>query len=174
MFCQYCGANILVGQQCCTVKKELSFSEYRELTTQKRSNIALPSLFKKKKKGDKRFADKALITIKEMLTKNGNLNPRSGFSIPLECNTNDNAFTIKKNGHEKMKRYSPNFDCEIEGCKLVYKSGDYIQFIPGTKEPFSLRRYKEDSGLAYSRITLYLQKYDDDEDDFDFPSAFER
>ena len=65
-------------------------------------------------KADKRFTDKTFITIKEMLVKDDStLNPRSGFSIPLECNINDGVYTVKTNAYEKIKRYRPQFSCEL-------------------------------------------------------------
>lgn len=39
---------------------------------------------------------------------------------------------------------------------MVYKDGSDVDVIPGTDKPFSLRRYKEESGFGYARINLFL------------------
>ena len=60
---------------------------------------------------------------------------------------------------------------------LAFKDGSEVKHIPGVgpKELFTLKRYKEESGFGYARITLYLlpegdifedlQRYVDEEDD---------
>ena len=60
---------------------------------------------------------------------------------------------------------------------LAFKDGSEVKHIPGVgpKELFTLRRYKEESGFGYARITLYLlpegdifedlRRYVDEEDD---------
>ncbi|XP_065069521.1 uncharacterized protein LOC135694631 [Rhopilema esculentum] len=41
--------------------------------------------------------------------------------------------------------------------KLAYKDGSEVVNVPGTEEPFSLKRFKEESGFNDARIALYLQ-----------------
>ena len=40
--------------------------------------------------------------------------------------------------------------------KLCFPDGSEVSTLPGTKEPFTLEKYKEDLGKTYTRITLYL------------------
>ena len=45
---------------------------------------------------------------------------------------------------------------EEEGYQLLYESGKDAQFLPGTTEFFSLKRYREEIGKDYKSIVLYL------------------
>ena len=182
LFCGKCGAKC--GEQ----RKNMSFQEFQSITSLKRkdssnssnSNSSSSSRFKSKKNTDKRFTDESIITIKEMLCKDGKLNPRSGFSIPLQVKVDADALHVKRAAYEKMSRYCPDFSCsDISDCKLVYESGEVVRYIPGTCDPFTLRKFKADSGLSYSRIILYLQVYENFKDledigdfnDLDLPPA---
>ena len=70
---------------------------------------------------------------------------------------------------EKFGRYNRN---EFEGkgildCKLVYKNGERIKYIPGTTTDFTIKLYKENLGTGYNSIVIYLLKYklkDEEED----------
>ena len=56
----------------------------------------------------------------------------------------------------KMKHAACNERFCAGEYRLVYKDGSDVDVIPGTDEPFSLRRYKEESGFGYARINLFL------------------
>lgn len=45
--------------------------------------------------------------------------------------------------------------------KLCFPDGGGVTTLPGTKEPFTLEKYKEDLGKTYARITLFLGPLDD-------------
>ena len=51
---------------------------------------------------------------------------------------------------------------------LVYEDGHIVDCLPGTNEPFSLKRYHEESGIDYNHINLFLcttedhNKFDED------------
>ena len=49
---------------------------------------------------------------------------------------------------------------EVADIKLVYKNGELARHIPGTNTPFILRDYKEDLGVGYNSISLYLLPYE--------------
>ena len=40
---------------------------------------------------------------------------------------------------------------------LAYPDGSEVVNVPGTNEPFTLVKYKEELGKGYARITLYLR-----------------
>ena len=174
--CSNCGEIVPVTGAYCTScgssqekRKAMSFSEYKSLTNNKRTGNA--SVNKKQAQktnnSDKRYKTETTIVIKEMICKNGVLNPRGGFSIPLQVKTDDDAYKVKKAGNEKMSRYCPDFCYNFSDVKLVYKSGEVVRYIPGTDIPFTVQRYKEDSGLSYGRIVLYLQQYEADGEDLE-------
>ena len=57
--------------------------------------------------------------------------------------------------------------------KLVYKSGEIIENIPGTEIPFTIEKYKADLGVGYQNIHVYLMlhinEFSEEESDEDFP-----
>ena len=122
LFCKQCGEKAAIKHP---VQNILTFEQYREITAKKRVSKNPGTGFPKRKKaGDKRFSENVFIRIKEMLVKkDGTLNHRSGFSIPLECNVSDDAFQVKRKAHDKLSRYCNEFQCNFFDCKLVYKSG---------------------------------------------------
>ena len=48
--------------------------------------------------------------------------------------------------------------------KLCFPDGSEVSTFPGTKEPFTLEKYKEDLGKTYTRITLFLCPLEDASD----------
>ena len=64
------------------------------------------------------------------------------------------AIDILEAAKKKHAAYNKRF--RAGEYRLVYKDGSDVDVIPGTDEPFSLRRYKEESGFGYARINLFL------------------
>ena len=65
-----------------------------------------------------------------------------------------------------MCRYHQHIaDWVQSDCKLVYKNNETIRYIPGTNVPFTVEKYKEDLGLPYHKINVYLQLYEDSGDE---------
>ena len=58
---------------------------------------------------------------------------------------------------KKLASFNQRFD-QNERYTLIFKDGSEATHIPGTnqEEVFTLKRYKEESGFGYARITLYL------------------
>ena len=48
-----------------------------------------------------------------------------------------------------------------EEYNLVYKNGQPIVNIPGTQHPFTMQKYKNDLGVGYQSINVYLLLHDD-------------
>ena len=61
----------------------------------------------------------------------------------------------------KWKAYQSNIYEEEKEYSLVYEDGTKALFLPGTKEFFTLKRYKEETGKDYKRIVFYLCTDDD-------------
>ena len=92
-----------------------------------------------------------------------------GTHLPVKVDPSWNAHELKVAAFEKLSRY---LKCLKERkhieYKLVYKNGDTVKYIPGTNIEFTVKDYKEDYGVGYSRITLYLMlhipEYDTEEE----------
>ena len=131
---------------------------YMEASGQRRtSNFAA-----KKKKNDKRNCDETTIYA-SMMRKDDedNLKQEKGSRLPVKVKTDWGPYDLHKAVFEKFQRY--NKYCEQKSksdFKLIYKSGEVIKTIPGTDVPFTIKGYKEDLGVGYSSVIVYLLEYD--------------
>ncbi|XP_031558584.1 uncharacterized protein LOC116295027, partial [Actinia tenebrosa] len=68
---------------------------------------------------------------------------------------------IQTEAVNKFQAYHSN--CFVEGEKylLLLESGKEAQFLPGTKEFFTLKRFRKEVGKDYKNIVLYLCRNDD-------------
>ena len=74
----------------------------------------------------------------------------------LPSATASDILQVAKKKHEAFnKRF---FKKRGTNYRLVYKDGSEVKSVPGTdpEVPFTLQRYKEESGFRYAWITLYL------------------
>ena len=62
---------------------------------------------------------------------------------------------VRQAALKKWEDYDRKFSRD-RGYVLVYPDGKLANTIPGSSETFTMCKYKEDLGKAYSRITLYL------------------
>jgi len=153
-FCTSCGHK---NSEKLQERNTMTFTDYKRSFNSHKKRIK-PG---KQTKQDQRSTSGTIISLKEMIVKeDGSLNSRSGYSIPLQVNVDDGAHHVHMAAHEKMSRYCSSFTSHFSCTKLVYKTGETVKYIPGTNEPFTVRKYKDDSGLQYSRIVLYLQVHD--------------
>ena len=77
-----------------------------------------------------------------------------GERLPVKLMSSATARDILEAAKKKHAAYNKRF--RAGEYRLVYKDGSDVDVIPGTDEPFSLRRYKEESGFGYARINLFL------------------
>ena len=77
-----------------------------------------------------------------------------GERLPVKLMSTATARDILEAAKKKHAAYNKRF--RAGEYRLVYKDGSDVDVIPGTDEPFSLRRYKEESGFGYARINLFL------------------
>jgi hypothetical protein len=89
------------------------------------------------------------------------LKPARGKRVALKISNKAPYAEVQSKGREKWKAYHSNDFAEDEEYSLVYQDGQEALFLPGTREFFTLKRYKEESGKDYKRITLYLCSKDD-------------
>ena len=66
--------------------------------------------------------------------------------------------TLLRLAKEKWKIFSSNTYDEYQVYHLLYEDGSHAIWVPGTdrKEKFTLKRYKEEIGKDYKRITMFL------------------
>ena len=82
--------------------------------------------------------------------------------LPVEVRKSDSHVTVKNMG--VAKQYAHNKQLREDGnCEwiLLYPDFDLVLHLPGTESPFSVGKYKESIGRAYSRVNLYLSRLSD-------------
>ena len=89
------------------------------------------------------------------------LKPARGKRIALRVSNQSPYAEIRSQALSKWKAYQSNIYEEEKEYSLVYENGSQALFLPGTKEFFTLKRYKEETGKDYKRIVLYLCTNDD-------------
>ena len=100
------------------------------------------------------------------------LKPARGKRVALKRSNQAPYAEVRSKGIQKWKAYHSNDFAEDEEYSLVYQDGQEALFLPGTREFFTAKRYKEQSGKDYKRITLYLCTKNDlrRNEDFDIES----
>ena len=113
---------------------------------------------KKRKTADE---NPVIITVGIASSKKGILKLIRGKSLPLKVSRSASAETIREEALKKRAAYDRSFRSD-QTYKLCYPDGIEVVNLPGRDEPFTLEKYKEVLGKAYSRITLLcpLQEMD--------------
>ena len=172
-FCHVCGRTSetedLVKKRSCTTSataqsdkpgtSALSFDVYRERKEKERS-----SRFKSKKaKAESNDKKPSEVTIQIGLIKcrDDDLKVVRGCTLPLKIMPTTGADELLKKGAEKMIKFNKDLTCSPTGFTLLYPDRTEVRTVPGSVEPFTLQRYKEELGKAYGRLTLYLCKIDE-------------
>jgi len=81
---------------------------------------------------------------------------KRGKRIALKVPVTSQYSSLKMNAEEKWKNYHSNLYDEEQVYVLLYEDGQKSLFLPGGKEVFCLKKYQEELGKDYNRITLYL------------------
>ena len=139
-----------------TTAKVKSFSEYRKLKGTEWN--------KKVERGKKKTKPMTLIIFIGLLQwrhLDHKLKPARGKRIALRVSNQSPYAEIHFQALSKWKAYQSNIYEEEKEYSLVYEDGTKALFLPGTKEFFTLKRYKEETGKDYKRIVLYLCTDDD-------------
>ena len=90
----------------------------------------------------------------------GVFKPVRGKSLPLKVKKHVSAQAILDKALKKRRSYDRTFRND-NAYKLCFPDGSEVSTLPGTKEPFTLEKYKEDLGKSYTRITLFLCPLED-------------
>ena len=84
------------------------------------------------------------------------LKARRGRRIALRASTTEPYNSLLSKSVAKWREFHGDMFELGETYSLVLMSGQEANFIPGTNEPFTLKRYKEEVGKDYKRIVLHL------------------
>ena len=95
-----------------------------------------------------------VINVGVMKSKHGEI--KRGENLPVKLLPSAQVEEILRVARQKHCAFNKRFN-NRGTYKLAYKDGSEVVNVPGTEEPFSLKRFKEESGFNYARIALYLQ-----------------
>ena len=102
-----------------------------------------------------------VIGLMEYSEKESKMKPVRGKRVMLRVSNKALYADVLKLAEAKFKAYHCNYYKEAQKYCLLYESGKDAQFLPGTTEFFSLKRYREEIGKDYKCIVLYLCTYED-------------
>ncbi|XP_028404902.1 uncharacterized protein LOC114527451 [Dendronephthya gigantea] len=159
-FCPTCGHKAVEKGEVSSKKdgkkdiKCLTFEQFAAKKRQERStHFRTSSKTKKKSKDTEPFA---LINIGLMKYISADTTtPVRGKSLPLKVKKDAPYAEVFTMALTKREAYDKSFDTKLS-WNLVYPDGQPCSTLPGQEEEFTLRKYKEDLGKPYNRITLYL------------------
>ena len=157
-------AGTLTSQSTGSGSSRLSFSAYRMRKEQERSSCS-PLTKKSKKTPSKNTAVDVRINVGIMTLRDGRLLPKRNTTLPLNVNDLIGSKELLDKAVEKHSRFNSNLISNNPSMyRLLYGNIARVQeanTIPGSEEPFSLRRYKEEIGKPYSKISFYICPFTD-------------
>ena len=135
----------------------MSFESFRARKQDERSKFFKSSGKSKAKKSkiEEKESD-VKINVGIMLMQDGKLSIKRGATLPLTVAPSVTARQLLKNGVEKHARFNNNLIDHRESYSLLYPNYKEVMIIPGTQEPFTLKKYKQEIDKPYSRITFFL------------------
>ena len=109
------------------------------------------------------------IGLMEWREKESKLMVKRGKKIILRVSTLSTPAEIRILAENKWKEFHPDlYDDHNEACyKLLDESGVEINTIPASEEPFVLNKYQHEVQKYYKRITMYLCKNSDGDQEND-------
>lgn len=138
-------------------KPVLSYSEFRKRKEENRQEHFRSNSSSKGKSKIPKKAENTDATINVGLRrlKNGKLNNCRGRNLPISVPPSATRDMVLQKAVEKHLKHDRSM---VEGIEytLVYPDGSEVLSMPGSEEPFVLKKYKDEVGRTYSRITLYL------------------
>lgn len=156
-FCSKCRMKILELNSCknmtnSTKSRSFSLPSFRAFKEKKEAERS--SFFVRKPKSKKsKFEEKEVVINVGIMKDTENI--KRGETLPLKVFPSSTAVDILASAKKKHRDFNKRFNGGSD-YSLVFKDGSEVKNVPGTEESFTLQRYKEESGLGYSRITLYL------------------
>lgn len=97
------------------------------------------------------------IGLMEWNENSGSLKPKRGKKLALRTSPLSTYSVLRPDAEEKWKKFHSNLYDSSESYHLLYEDGTRALFLPGPeKELFTLKRYQEEIGKDFKRITLFL------------------
>ena len=98
------------------------------------------------------------INVGIMALKDGALTIKRGITLPLTVPHSIGADELLEKAVEKHFRFNKDVVTSSNTAfyHLLYGDKNLVSSLPGSEEPFTLKRYKDEIDKPYSRITLYL------------------
>ena len=152
-FCPKCGVSV-------SSSSTSKVGTFKSFLTQKSKERQMA--FKSKSKKPK-TEELVTITIGIGSTSSGVFKPVRGKSLPLKVSKHASAKTVLDEALKKRSSYDRTFRND-KTYKLCFPDGSQVATLPGTKEAFTLEKYKEDLGKTCARITLFLCPLEDGSD----------
>ena len=93
-----------------------------------------------------------------MIMKDGRLSIKRGYSLPINVTPNITSEDLLEKAVEKHSRFHKDVVQSNKKAfyQLLYADKNKVSTLPGSDEPFTLKRYKEEIDKPYSRITFYV------------------
>ncbi len=144
----------------------VSFNEYQKRKEEERKSRFKPKAKKTKvesklSNGNKKTPSEVTINIGLRKFRDSDLKFVRGSSLPLTVNPSISADELLKKASDKILRFNSELTCGLRGLTLLYPDRTKVICLPGSQEPFTLEKYKEDIGKAYTRLTFHLCKTED-------------
>lgn len=156
VFCAHCGFNNKKSDLKETIPK--SFNEY----VRERSKSRVSAFPSKKKLDAREVKETTIFASLGELDDSGNIKQLKRSRLPVKVEVDWGAYQVKQAIFNKLERYNNVVKGrEISSFRLTYKSGETVRYLPGTKIDFTIKEYKNDSGVGYSSIILFLVEYRD-------------
>ena len=134
-----------------------SFNSYRARKQDERSRFFKTCGTKAKKtKVEDKQPTEVKINVGIMVMKDGKLSVKRGATLPLTVAPSAGPQQLLTKAIEKHSRFNNNLINRLRSYRLLYADVKEVTTIPGSQEPFTLQRYKEEIDKPYSRITFFL------------------
>ncbi|CAB3990968.1 Hypothetical predicted protein [Paramuricea clavata] len=115
----------------------------------------------KKSKLEDKQPEEVKINIGVMILKDGKLSIKRGATLPLTVAPSIGSEELLTKAVEKHTRFNQNLVDRARIYRLLYADYEEVTTIPGTEDPFTLKKYKEEIDKPYTRITFFLCSSED-------------
>ena len=91
---------------------------------------------------------------------NGILKSKNSSLLPITITKTSSSVTVRRVALDKHQAHNSKLPDSLE-WKLLYPDFQVVNNIPGTKQFFTVEKYKASLGKSYQRINLYLCRIED-------------